>query len=234
MATLKFLKQKPVRRRYIKKYGNSKWSSFVGKQSAAAVKALTKKTTVHKLTADLTDIILGEEAFDLSKKNMLIELGFDGEKFQVKPADESEREAEKASVPTVRRKFDPRGIGLQIVEKAKEAEGGAWSGNKLNEQFNLSPATLHRRRKEHRIIFWRDARHDFFYPKWQFTESGALRPGIEEILNTFNSSDEWRIMRYFLSTRHQLGEKRPLDLLRAGRVEEVIAHAKANAEEGSW
>ena len=218
----------------MKKYAKSKWASFIGKQNAAAVKALTKKSTVHKLTADLTDIILAEETFDLSKGKVLIELGFDGEKFQIKPADDSDGEAEKAGAPTIGKKFDPRERGLQIVEKAKTAEGGAWDGNDLSQKFRLSPAVLHRRRKEHRIIFWRDAQHNFFYPKWQFTESGALRPGIEEILNTFNSSDEWRIMRYFLSARYQLGEKRPLDLLRAGRVEEVLAHAKSNAEEGSW
>jgi hypothetical protein len=124
----------------MKKYGKSKWTSVIGKQNAAAVKALTKKTNVLKLTADLTDIILAEEAFDLNKGKVLIELGFDGEKFRIKPADESEGGAEKAGAPTIRRKFDPREKGLQIVEKAKTAEGGAWNGNELSQKFRLSPA----------------------------------------------------------------------------------------------
>jgi hypothetical protein len=120
------------------------------------------------------------------------------------------------------------------VETAKTTEGGAWTGAELNERFGLNPSTLHRRRKEHRIVFWRDAQHEFHYPKWQFTPTGALITGIDEVLDTFKSSDEWRIMRYFLVPRHQLGERTPLDLLRSGEVAKVLAHAKAHGEENSW
>jgi hypothetical protein len=130
--------------------------------------------------------------------------------------------------------FDPRTAGLQLVEKLKAAEGGAWSGNQLKKRFDLSPATLHGRRKTGRIVFWRDARHEFFYPQWQFTEAGAVHAGVEKILRIFNSGDEWRIMRYFLSPRRQLDGKNPLDLLRAGEVEKVVAHARNNLAEGSW
>jgi hypothetical protein len=106
-------------------------------------------------------------------------------------------------------------------------------GNELN-KLGLTPATLHGRRKARRIVYWRDARHVFFYPRWQFTEAWALRPGIEKILKIFNSADEWRIMHYFLSPRRQLDGKKPLDLLRAGEVEKVISHAQNNFAEGSW
>src|SRR5205085_11173357 len=64
--------------------------------------------------------------------------------------------------------FDPDAAGLELVERLKAAEGGAWSGNELKKRFDLSPATLHGRRKARRIVFWRDARHEFFYPRWQF------------------------------------------------------------------
>ena len=228
MRTVKFLKRKPIETRSMKNSG--KWTWW----ASAAAKALDKKTTVHQLRTDLREIIQNGDAFAPSKNDIMFELHFDGEKFRVRPVEEKDREGKKTGAAAAGREFDPRERGLQIVEKVKNAEGGAWNGNDLIEKFGLSPAVLHRRRKEHRIIFWRDAQHNFFYPKWQFTESGALRPGIEEILDTFNSSDEWRIMRYFLSARHQLGEKRPLDLLRAGQIKEVLAHAKANAEEGSW
>jgi hypothetical protein len=57
---------------------------------------------------------------------------------------------------------------------------------------------------------------------------------VQEVLQTFRSADEWRVMRYFLAPRHQLDGRAPLDLLRAGEVEKVVAHAKANAEENSW
>jgi hypothetical protein len=129
---------------------------------------------------------------------------------------------------------DPYKAGKVIVASLKNAEGGAFSAAELAKQFQLSAAVLHRRRNEHRIIYWRDARHSFFYPRWQFNEAGALLPGIQKILQIFKSQDEWRIMRYFLGARKQLGGQRPLNLLRAGKHDVVVAHAKTHAEENTW
>lgn len=130
--------------------------------------------------------------------------------------------------------FSPRTTGEKIVAQMQKAEGGAFTGTELEQEFSLTSATLHRRRKEHRIVFWRDAKHDFHYPKWQFTATGALLPGVQEVLQIFGSHDEWRLMRYFLGKRQQLGERSPLDLLRAGEINKVLAHARVHAEENTW
>ncbi len=130
--------------------------------------------------------------------------------------------------------FDPYAAGERLVEELKATEGGAWTGQELQKRFKLTPATLHRRRKEHRIIYFRDGRHDFHYPIWQFTPGGAMLPGIQEVLAKFQSRDEWRVMRYFLGKRAELGDRRPLDLLRDGEREKVLAHAKIHAEENTW
>jgi hypothetical protein len=130
--------------------------------------------------------------------------------------------------------FDPQAAGQRLVETLQTAEGGAWTGQELLALFNLMPSTLHRRRKEHRVIYWRDARHEFHYPKWQFTPTGALLPGIQQVLEQFKSQDEWRVMSYFLGKRAQLDGLRPLDLLRQGDVEKALGHAKIHAEENTW
>lgn len=130
--------------------------------------------------------------------------------------------------------FNPELAGEQLVEQWQTAEGGAWTGAELQARFGLTPAVLHRRRKEHRIVYWRDARHEFHYPKWQFTPTGALLPGLQEVLQTFHSDDEWRVMSYFLTPRPQLGNRRPLDLLREGHLELVLEHARRHAEENTW
>lgn len=130
--------------------------------------------------------------------------------------------------------FDPHEAGRRLVEQFQTAEGGAWSGAELLERFGLTAAVLHKRRKEHRIVFWRDAQHNFHYPKWQFNAAGALLPGIQEVLEIFQSQDEWRVMRYFLDPRAQLSGLRPLDLLRQGDVEKVLGHARIHAEENTW
>lgn len=204
-----------------------KWKSIEGHQ-VLMLSAGSIGEAIEQLT-DLPENITKGRGFVQGK--FRIQVDFTDKKGEAKalvPREDGARRSPEAPP------FDPRAKGLELVEKAKAAEGGYWSGEKLREIFKLTPSTLHRKRKEHRIVFWRDARHAFFYPKWQFTDGGSLLPGIEEVLGAFKSSDEWRIMRYFLTPRHQLGEKRPLDLLRAGEVEKVVPHAHAHAAEGSW
>jgi hypothetical protein len=130
--------------------------------------------------------------------------------------------------------FSPKKAGERIVAELQNADGGAWSGADLKSRWGLTAAVLHRRRKERRIVCWRDPRHNFFYPQWQFTEAGALLPGIQEILQIFNSDDEWRIMRYFLGPRKQLAGRRPLDLLRSGEMDAALAHAHNHGVENTW
>lgn len=136
--------------------------------------------------------------------------------------------------PTREASFDAEAAGRRLVAQLQTAEGGAWTGGELQSQFGLTPAVLHRRRKEHRIVYWRDARHEFRYPRWQFTPTGALLPGIQEVLQTFRSHDEWRIMSYFLGQRSQLNTHRPLDLLRSGDTGKVLDHARQHAPENTW
>jgi hypothetical protein len=130
--------------------------------------------------------------------------------------------------------FSPEEAGQRIVADLRQAEGGAYTGTDLRTKWSLSTAVLHRRRKEHRIVYWRDAQHEFHYPRWQFNTAGARLPGIQEILQIFESSDEWRVMGYFLGPRKQLENRRPLDLLREGKIQDAIAHARLHAEENTW
>ncbi len=69
------------------------------------------------------------------------------------------------------------------------------------------------------------------YPVWQFQNRGVL-PGVREVVAILRSSsnNQWRVMRYFLTPRKQLGNLRPLDLLRLGEVERVLKHVRQEFE----
>ena len=136
----------------------------------------------------------------------------------------------QAAVPAT----DSLDAGLALVRQMQQSEGGAWTGAELSARFGLTPATLHRRRAEYRILFWRDAQEKFHYPKWQFTPVGASQPGVQEVLQTFRSSDEWRLMRYFLAPRKQLDDQTPLALLQKGEKAKVVAHACVHGKENTW
>jgi hypothetical protein len=130
--------------------------------------------------------------------------------------------------------FDPVQEGLKTLARMRDAEGGSMTGAELLRHYHLTPATLHRRRKEHRIVFWQDARHGFHYPVWQFTATGSLIPGIQEVLRIFKSGNSTRVMRYFLGRRGQLEDKTPLECLRSGDKSKIIEHASRHYAEDTW
>lgn len=136
-------------------------------------------------------------------------------------------------------KIDPRlaaalARGEVVRRQLATDEGGSISTAQAARLLGVSPSTVLRRWRRHRLVAWTDGR-SLRVPVWQFDGMKLLR-GIEESLQVFASKDQWRVLRYFLGKRRSLGHRRPLDLLPEGKVAEVIAHAQAHAqpEENSW
>ena len=124
--------------------------------------------------------------------------------------------------------------GEIIRQKLAAAERGSMSTAQAARLLGVSKTTVLRRWRRHQLIAWSHGKSVRF-PVWQFTGGKTLN-GIEPILRIFSSNDQWRVMRYFLGGRLSLKRRRPLDLLREGKVAEVIAHAEAHAapEENTW
>jgi len=111
-------------------------------------------------------------------------------------------------------------------------EGGAISSAETGRLLGIAEAEVLRRWRSHRLVGWKEGKAAHF-PVWQF-KNGELLPGIEEVLQTFHSDDQWRVMGYFLGKRLSLHEQCPLGLLRSGETARVVAHAKAYAIENTW
>ena len=68
------------------------------------------------------------------------------------------------------------------------------------------------------------------FPRWQFGQHGQVLAGLEAVLKILNRNqrvDAWGRILFFLQTEGSLGNKRPLDLLREGRVNDVRMAAEA-------
>jgi len=133
--------------------------------------------------------------------------------------------------------MDPRlaaAIARGEIAKKKLAavEGGSISSTRASQLLGISKQTALRRWRRHQVVGWKRGKAVRF-PVWQFA-GGKMLEGIEDVLRIIDSDDHWRLMLYFLSNRHSLGDRRPLDLLREGKVAEVIEHAKAYAAENAW
>lgn len=124
--------------------------------------------------------------------------------------------------------------GLETRQRLTEAEGGSLSSEEVARLLRLSKTAVLKRLEAGRLLAWREERLQAArFPRWQFSEHGHVLAGLEEVLNCLNQDsglDVWGKILFFLQTKTSLGEKRPLDLLRAGKVKEVCLAAQAYAE----
>ncbi len=124
--------------------------------------------------------------------------------------------------------------GLEARQQLAEAEGGSLSSEEAARVLGISKTAVLKRLEAGRLLAWREERlRAARFPRWQFDKHGQVLAGLEpvlEILNRDERLDAWGKVLFFLQTRSSLGEKRPLDLLREGRIEAVRLAADAYVE----
>jgi hypothetical protein len=124
--------------------------------------------------------------------------------------------------------------GLEARQQLAEAEGGSLSSDDTARLLRISKTAVLKRLDAGRLLAWREERLQAArFPLWQFDEHGHVLAGLEEILDILNQDDRldaWGKILFFLQEKRSLGGRRPLDLLRSGKVKEVCVAAHAYAE----
>jgi excisionase family DNA binding protein len=124
--------------------------------------------------------------------------------------------------------------GLEARQQLAEAEGGSLSSDEAARLLGISKTAVLKRLEAGRLLAWREERlRAARFPRWQFDTHGQVLGGLEAVLEILNRDarlDAWGKILFFLQIKSSLGEKRPLDLLREGRLEDVRLAAAAYAE----
>lgn len=125
-----------------------------------------------------------------------------------------------------------RGLGAR--QELAEAEGGSWSSDETARRLQISKTAVLKRLAGGRLLAWREERLQAArFPRWQFDEHGHVLDGLEAVLEMLNQDerlDVWGKILFFLQTKPGLGGRRPLDLLREGKLKDVGLAARAYAE----
>jgi hypothetical protein len=124
--------------------------------------------------------------------------------------------------------------GMEVRQQLAEAEGGSLSSEDASRLLKISKTAVFKRLETGRLLAWREERLQAArFPGWQFDEHGHVLAGLEEVLTILNEDerlDAWGKVLFFLQEKSALGGRRPLDLLREGKLKEVCLAAHAYAE----
>lgn len=119
--------------------------------------------------------------------------------------------------------------GISARQKIMKAEGGSISVEMVAQKLSISKTKVLERYHASRLIGWPDERQKTVrFPIWQFEDE--VLNGLEEVLEILNAGsrlDDFGRMLFFLSSQGFLGGQRPLDYLRAGKVDKVLQAAES-------
>jgi len=116
--------------------------------------------------------------------------------------------------------------GLEARQQLAEAEGGSLSSEEAARLLGISKTAVLKRLEAGRLLAAR-------FPRWQFDDRGRVLVGLEEVLAILNQDerlDAWGQILFFLQEKGSFGSRRPLDLLRHGRLKAVCLAAGAYVE----
>jgi hypothetical protein len=123
--------------------------------------------------------------------------------------------------------------GIEARQQLAEAEGGSLSSENTARLLQISKTAVLKRLDAGRLLAWREERLQAArFPRWQFDLHGRVLAGLEEVLAILNQDDRldaWGKILFFLSEKSDLEGRRPLDLLRGGKLGEVCLAAQAYA-----
>jgi hypothetical protein len=124
--------------------------------------------------------------------------------------------------------------GLEVRQQLVEAEGGSWSSEDVARLLQISKTAVLKRLASGRLLAWEEERLGAKrFPRWQFDAHGHVLDGFEDVLAILNQNahlDAWAKLLFFLQEKPSLDGRRPLDLLRDGKLKEVRLAAGAYAE----
>jgi hypothetical protein len=108
-------------------------------------------------------------------------------------------------------------------------------GAEFAERMGLgSRETIRQYREKGRIFGWLKGSRSYRYPAWQIHRKELL-PGLAEVLAVLREKGlhPLSIIGYFLTPSDGLDDVRPLDLLREGKIDQVVADAQRYGDIGT-
>ncbi len=117
------------------------------------------------------------------------------------------------------------------AEDLLRAEGGCISEQEVVDLLELENITIVEDWRRYRqIVAIKSDTETWMYPVWQFARKPKrVMLGIRDCLAELDSDDDLENTVFFLSSMTRLAGKRPLDCLRAGKIEAAIKAARATA-----
>jgi hypothetical protein len=124
--------------------------------------------------------------------------------------------------------------GLDARHALVTAAGGMLDGSDVARLLGMTPAGVHKRYQAGQLLGVREEKRRIGYPALQLDGPRVVRdlPRVLAVLAE-KKTDEWSQLRFLAGSSARLGGRTPVESLKAGDVQAVLAAARAFGEHGA-
>jgi allophycocyanin beta subunit len=122
--------------------------------------------------------------------------------------------------------------GVEARERLIRVGGGQLFSSQVAQKLGIRLEQVDELRDNGKLIALTNSQGEYLYPQWQLTEQGILS-GLDEVFAELDKDDPWMQISFMVNPNIWLNEASPLEMLREGKVREVLLAARASGEQGA-
>lgn len=135
--------------------------------------------------------------------------------------------------------YKPDGRARAILRFARIAEdtlrhaGGAYALDEVIDLLKISKQAIAKRVKEGTLVAVPGPHNMRCYPTFQFTGDGTVVRGLKELQEALPTKNAWTVLNFIVTPDDYLNGRKPIEVLREGRIEAAVAAAHRYGEQGA-
>lgn len=124
--------------------------------------------------------------------------------------------------------------GIRIAQEDLRDAGGAYDLDQVRTLLRgVSRQAVDKRVQEGTLIAVPGPSNRRVYPTFQFNRDGSVVPGLKAVRDALPTKNAWTVLNFLVNADGRLGGQRPIDLLKDGRVIDVVEAARRYGEQGA-
>ncbi|WP_407175371.1 hypothetical protein [Bradyrhizobium sp. STM 3562] len=150
-------------------------------------------------------------------------------------------DAAKPKAPVVNKEaFAPDARALAVLEGVRIAQedlrrsGGAYDLDQVRTLMRgISRQAIDKRVQEGSLLAVPGPSNHRSFPTLQFNADGTVVEGLKSVHEALPTSNPWTVLNFLAQPDDRLNGRKPIDLLKEGKVELVVEAARRMAEQGA-
>lgn len=124
--------------------------------------------------------------------------------------------------------------GKEIVARDLSTSGGAYSLEQVQSLLHdITRQAVNKRVRDGSLLAVPGPSNRLSYPVVQFTDGGTPVEGLKEVREALGTENSWMILNFLVSPDSKLGNRTPIDLMKAGKLQRVLEVARRFGVQGA-